>query len=267
MKRSFGLAVLICSLFLFAGRSFAEFYGDPAIGLVDFKEDQYGASYYVPEDYDPKADWPLLVVIYSDEAEKGKFFVEKWLAEAKKRKTIALFISYLSPREMPFGSDERTLKILHEIKRRYSITDDKIMLSAFGEAAHYAYYLAFKYPSEFRAAGLIGGGAVGRYEPFLNFGHSRAKNVSFLILYGKHDSTIDPAGFVAKHKELTEHGHDIEMEEFEGLDHKTYPEQIAKAMDWFGSLPTERNQESPESQTNSGPVNFVSDVVHGVLKR
>ncbi len=236
MKRLLGLVFIICGLCIFANRSFAEFYGDPVLGLVDFKEDRYGASFYVPENYDAKQDWPLAVVLYSDEAEKGKLFVDKWLAEAKKRKVIALFISYLNPQEMPFGSDERTLGIVEEIKRRYSIASDKILLSAFGEAAHYAYYLAFRYPDEFRMVGLIGGGAEGRYEPFLNYGHSKVKNVSFLILYGMKDPLIDGTNFTEKHKQLALRGQNIEIEAFENLDRKAYPEQIGKVMDWFTTL-------------------------------
>lgn len=246
---------------------FAEFYGDPALGLVDFTEDRYGASYYVPEGYDAKTDWPLAVVIYSDEAEKGNLFVKKWLAEAKKRKTIALFISYLNPREMPFGSDERTLKIVREIKRRYAVDSDKVLLTAFGDAAHYAYYLAFKYPEEFRAVGLIGGGAMGQYEPFFNFGHNKIKDVSFLIVYGGQDTAFDKAGFIETHKQMAAKGHPIEMEEFENLGHLAHPEQIAKIMDWFGSLSAAKSQDGAALQAGFGSINFISDLIRGVFKR
>lgn len=268
MKRLLGLAFLVCGLCLFARLSHAEFYGDPALGLVDFQNDRYGASFYVPENYDAKLDWPLVVVLYSDEAEKGKFFVDKWLAEAKKRKVIALFISYLNPQEMPFGSDERTLGLIHEIKRRYSIVNDNILLTAFGEAAHYAYYLAFRYPSEFHAVGLIGGGAEGRYEPFLNSGHSRVKNVLFLILYGKQDVTINQVSFVETHRKLKALGHNIEMEEFENLDHKAYPEEISKIMDWYGGLSAAAASQEPRSGARAGygTMNVISNFIRGVFK-
>ncbi len=242
MKLRFGISVLLSFAIMisfcaaFSRPTAATFYGEPGVGWQTLALDRYGVSYYVPTDYSPDVDWPLVVVIYSDEVEKGKRFVEKWLQEIKKRKVIGLFVSYLSPRELPYKSDRRILTIIRELKQRYSIDSDKVLLTAFGEAAHYAFYVGFEYPREFRAVGLIAGGAQGRYGQFLRRGNSRAKTVSFLVLFGKKDQNINRDVFVSAHEELTAKGYQVDLEEFEGLGRQSDPQLLEKILDWFAEL-------------------------------
>ncbi len=256
---------------------FAEFYGNPKTGLQQIKSDRYGATCYVPENYTADKDWPLVVVMYSDEAEKGVKFNEKWLAELKKRNLIVLFVSYLAPREMPFASDERLLKLIRQTADMYRIDHKRVLLTAFGEAAHYAFYLGFYYPEYFSAVALVGGGAEGRYESFFSYGNSDAKSLPFLILYGDHDQTIQKQSFIPVHEKLHARGYLVELQELEGLGHKLEPQFETKIMDWFGGLPVKEKTLKPEDEIEESSAakgiasgldvpKFVSNLVRGIFK-
>ena len=255
-------AVLICG---WTPGALATFYGESETGLQPFASDRYGASYYVPETYDENQDWPLVVVLYSDEGEKGTVYVDKWLSEIKKHNVIALFVSYLNPREMPFSSDKRTTDLLHELKTMYHIDQSRVLLTAFGEAGHYAFYLASHYPEEFSAVATVAGGAEGRYASFLSTPKRDKNSVRYLVLYGTKDERIDQRRFVDAHRELVSRGFQVELEEYENLGHESRPELHARVMEWFESLQAPP-KEMGAHEASTGTFDAVPKVVRPVVK-
>ena len=275
LRKTFLISIAGWAIFGMAVCANAEFYGDVKTGFQEIKGDHYGASYYVPPAYSTEKDWPLVVILYSDETEKGARFNEKWLSELKKREVIALFVSYLAPREMPFASDERLLKHIRELAKMYRIDAGRILLTAFGEAAHYAFYAGFYYPNYFSAVALAGGGAEGRYEPFFEHGNTDAKKLPFLVLYGDQDKTIRKESFIPVHERLHRRGYQISLEELERFGHEFRPELAAKMMDWFGALPRTMREEERQSAATAGeetslrPFNlpkYVGSLLRGVFK-
>lgn len=250
-----------------------DFYGDPKTGYVEI-EDRYGASFYIPTDYTPEKDWPFVIVLFSDESEKGVQFRDAWLAELKKENVIGLFISYLEMREAPFASDERVLKRIREISRIYKIDSSKVLLTAFGEAAHYAFYLGFSYPEYFSAVGVAGGGAEGRFQTFFRYGHQDAKKIHFYVAYGSNDTTINKESFAASHSKLHMRGYQIEIEEFQGLTHKMHPEFRTKILDWFKQLPVEQAAVAEENADAEGSAaaqiskapTYITGLIRGIFK-
>ena len=256
-SRFFWVIFLICTVtfFNFSPRGYSTFFGEPLTGYHSIKSDRYGASYFVPADYTPARDWPLVVVMYSDESQKGSEFVEKWLKRITERGVIALFISYLRPQEAPHGSDRRLLRHLNKIKSMYSIDDRHVLLTAYGEAAHYAFYLGHRYPDMFSAVGMEAGGAVGRYNSFLEQDQKNAKNVSFLILIGNQDETINQKPFLTDHQKLVAKGYNVTIESLEGFGHKPQGEFHDRILEWFGGLapkPVDQISESRSEELSHG---------------
>ena len=244
----------------------SEFFGDPKVGLQNVQSDRYGVYYYVPGDYNADKDWPLVIVIYSDETEKGKVIIERWVEELKKHKAIGLFVSYLEPRESPFGSDTRLLKHIRQIQNIYRIDSHRVLLTAFGDAAHYAFYVGFRYPTYFSAVAMIAGGVEGRLNPFLKFGDERGKRLPFLVIYGNQDRTIAKDAFIAAHKRFQARGYHFEIEEFQDLSHKLHPEFCAKALTWFDGLPGVKTPEQPLTEASLGIPNYFSSLVRGLFR-
>ncbi|MBI4388459.1 MAG: hypothetical protein HY582_05400 [Candidatus Omnitrophica bacterium] len=262
---------LVCFLFLPFQAARATFYGEHEVGLQPMASDRYGASYYVPPDFTPDRDWPLVIVLYSDEGQKGAEFIKEWLPEIEKKHAIALFVSYLAPRNVPFSSDERILRLKTELMQQYPINRNQVLLTAYGEAAHYAFYLGAYYPKHFSSVALVAGGALGQFESLFAYGHEGVEQVAFLVLYGSHDQTIEKSAFIKRHEELVKRGYYIQMEEFEGVDHRFLPEFRTKILDWFQGLKTtERETVEQEAQNISsisfGIPKFVFDMVRGVVK-
>ncbi len=262
---------LVCFLFFPFRAACATFYGDHEVGLQPMASDRYGASHYVPPDFTPNRDWPLVIVLYSDEGQKGAEFIKGWLPEIEKRHAIALFVSYLAPRNAPFSSDERILRLKTELMQKYPINRNQVLLTAYGEAAHYAFYLGAHYPKHFSSVALAAGGAVGQFESLFAYDRSGVEQVSFLILYGSHDQTIKKGAFIKSHEELVKRGYRIEMEEFEGVDHQFLPEFRIKILDWFQKLKVvERETAEQQSQNISsisfGIPKFVFGMVRGIVK-
>ena len=259
-------------VFSLVDRGHADFYGEHEIGLQPFASDRYGASYYVPADFTPEQDWPLVIVLYSDEAGKGAQFVKAWLSEIGKRHVIVLFVSYLAPRNVPFSSDERILRLKKELMEKYPINPNRIWLTAYGAAAHYAFYLGACYPEHFSAVALAAGGAQGRFEPFFVYHRKNIEKIAFLILYGSNDPSIQKNVFVNKHHALVKRGFQIEMEEYDQVGHQFLPEFRTKIMDWFQNFPLatrERIEEVEAEKISSisfGIPKFVFSVVRGIMK-
>ena len=260
---AFGSAVILLTKSLSAS---SEFYGDPKVGLQAVQSDRYGAFYYVPAGYTADKDWPLVVVIYSDEVEKGKVVIQKWVEEFKKHNVIGLFVSYLEPRESPFGSDARLLKHIRQIQNLYRVDPHRILLTAFGEAAHYTFYVGFRYPSYFSAVAMIAGGVEGRLNPFLKLGNEQGKSLPFLVVYGNQDEVIWKDSFIAAHKRFESRGYHFEMEEFQGLNHKLHPEFCEKVLNWFAGLPNVTPLEQPVAETPFGVPNYFSSLFRGIFK-
>ena len=244
----------------------SEFYGDPKLGLQVIESDRYGASYYVQSNYTSEKDWPLIVVLYSDEAQKGKIAIETWLSEIKKQNAIVLFVSYLEPRESPFASDARLLRLIRYVENIYRIDDHRVLITGFGEAAHYAFYAAFRYPTYFSAVALVAGSMEGRLSPFLKYGDEAGKLLRYVVVYGDQDKIVREDGLTAAKKGFEVRGYQVDLQELHGLDHKLYPEFCSKAMGWFNGLqpitPVAGKTEAPSFAVSE----FFSSLVRGIFK-
>ncbi len=249
----------------------ATFFGEAKTGFQEITTDRYGASFFVPPSFNAQQDWPLVIVLYSDEVHKGADFVKNWVEDFKTRNTIALFVSYLEPRESPYDSDKRLFRLMDEFQKMYPVDQKRILLTAFGGAAHYAFYLGFRYPERFSAVALIGGGTEGRFERFFSYDNSQSKKLPFLVLYGTKDTAIEKEKFVAHHLEWSARGYQIDVQEMKGLDRTLRPEFKTKIMDWFVSLPAA--VETGVKQTEKNPASlpfgiprFVSNLLRGIAK-
>ncbi|PIQ85625.1 MAG: hypothetical protein COV74_07965 [Candidatus Omnitrophica bacterium CG11_big_fil_rev_8_21_14_0_20_45_26] len=258
--------IIVSSLVIEPGQSQATFFGDVKTGFYDLKSDRYGVSYFIPKSYTADHEWPLVVVLYTDEGEKGSQSVEKWTAELTKRNEPGLFIAHLRPQDVPFSSDKRILKRIEEFKSIHRIDPKKVLLTGFGEAAHYAFYFALRYPETVSAAALMGGGADGPFAEFYKDAQNGAKKLPILVLYGDQDKTITKDSFIPLHEQLYQEGYRLELEEYEGLQHLIYPEFRKRALDWFSQLTVTQAADQMAERPSMGALHTFVSIVRGVLQ-
>ena len=257
----------ISSSFLVLSPSTAssDFYGSSKVGLQIVGSDRYGASYYVSKNYTSEKDWPLVVILYSDEAQKGDVAVETWLNEVKKHDVLALFVSYFEPKGSPFGSDTRLLKLIRYLNDLYKINQKKVLLVGFGDAAHYAFYAADRYSEYFSSVALIGGNIKGRFDSLIHNGNEDGKSISYLVTYGSQDQTVDPKLLNVSRQNLEKQGYHVTVEAFQGLEHKLHPEFCTKVLSWFDGVSASASSKPSENKSFSTS-GYLSSLVRGVFK-
>ncbi len=243
--------------------AYSEFSSQPKLGFQTIESDRYGAFYYVPPDYTPEKEWPLVVVLVSDEGAKGKVAIETWLSEIKKQNVIALFITYLEPRDVPFVLDVRMLKRVREFESLFQVDRRRVLLTGFGSAAHYAFYLVVRYSDYFSAAALVAGTPEGFLNPYLMAGDENGKSKHYLIVAGDQDKTLNRERLSVVRYEFETNGYRLEMKELKGLGHQVQPEYSKEALNWFLGLPA---PEVVPSNASWSPINYLPSFVRGIFK-
>ena len=149
-----------------SGRA-AQFIGNVPTGFFQLDDARYPVYLYVPENYKPDREYPLLISIPGD-AESAEQNVREW-AKLAKKKSIILMAPGLKPREndVPYQADNWILGVKNEVAGRYRIAKDKTYLVGKEGGAHYAAYLGAKYPEEFSAVALLDGSWVGPFEELI----------------------------------------------------------------------------------------------------
>lgn len=204
------LIVSICSFWgFFAPNSHAEVYGEKTTGLLEL-ERKYPYYLFVPLEYTPQKAWPL-VILLGERGDDPKKTIEPWVDWAKQKKVLVTAVPTLVPeKDIPEAADRWLIEVKREILERYHIDPANILLLGQGFGAHYAAYLAVRYPQEFAAAALTKNAWPGPFEKLIRPTSDHSRQTDFFV-------AVDPKqeGYDAIEKkalELERKGYQIKME-------------------------------------------------------
>ena len=175
------------------GLCLATFYGTPKTGLQNFGRDPYAYSVFVPQNYTPEHNWPLVIALQAA-GKAGNETVQSWAREAGERGYILLCPAApaLISRSQT-GDDTRILKLKAEVQSQYEIDPERVLLTGAGDAGHYALYLGLQHSREFSAIACVGNAAAGPLAKLFKFSLTTARRMPLLFLIGPQKGADDPA--------------------------------------------------------------------------
>ena len=118
-----------------------------------------GFSFYVPESYDPRESYPLVIALHGGSGH-GRDFLWSWLKEARSRRFILL-----SPTSMdrtwslmdPAKDGERLYSLLEFMGERYSFDLGRVLLTGMSDGATFALIFALQANTPFTAFAPVAG--------------------------------------------------------------------------------------------------------------
>lgn len=153
-------------------------------GLFQITDYKYPVLFYAPSEYRPDRTYPLVIVAPSEgaKAQEGIAYL-KGLAD--RRSVFILSTEGVAPQSgsTPYALDDWLIQIKKDIMKRFPINSKKIYLLGRDTGAHYAAYLAVKYPQEFTGAALIGAAWAGVYEKLILPSSNPEKQMPFFIVF------------------------------------------------------------------------------------
>ena len=222
------------------GASPASAGGNPATGLIAWEacEEHEACTLYVPDDYAPERDWPLIVALHGASG-SGREYVWTWQRLAAEHgylvlapKSTGITWSVLQPHidiASVTGAIERVLAA-------YRVDRKRVLLTGLSDGATFSYLLAFLAPEYFAGVAPIAGELSQIAEPLLR--RREGRQVPLLVVHGAHDH-IFPIETVRSTCGLLRHlGYDIRFDELPDWGH-AYPYRIhrERVLPWFEALP------------------------------
>lgn len=207
------------------------FFGNLPTGLLELQNYRYPVYLYVPENYKPDRNYPLLVSV-PDEGEAPEEQLQYWANTAKRKSMFVLCATNLWPEDVPYSMDEWLLGIMSDVAQRYRIDKAKTFLVGKKGGAHYAAYLATNHPGEFSSAVLLDGTWSGKFEKLLQLRSRTARQVPFLVVA----SSQDAARLTQIEKEATEYekkGYLIALMKVESWDQSQSDLFKRKVLEWL----------------------------------
>lgn len=213
--------------------------GNPGTGLIalDAREDHGPGTLYVPDDYTPDRDWPLIVALHGASG-SGREYVWTWQRLAAEKgylvlapKSTDITWSVLQPHidvASVTGAIERVLA-------DYRVDRNRVLLTGLSDGATFSYLLAFLAPEYFAGVAPIAGELSQVAEPLLR--RREGREVPLLVVHGAHDH-IFPIETVRSTCGLLKHlGYDIRFDELPDWGH-AYPYRIhrERVLPWFEAL-------------------------------
>jgi len=141
--------------------------GNMAEPVQKFKDPETNQPYllYRPSGYDPKKNWPLMVVCSSSFPDSPNKRIQDWAALAESRGFLVLAptmrattgtFAPKTAKQLPQQrEDERhLLAAIQHVRAGHSVSDDRVFLQGYGSGATSALYTGLKHPDLFRAIDL-----------------------------------------------------------------------------------------------------------------
>jgi phospholipase/carboxylesterase len=205
----------------------------PHVGLfhIGTEDDHYarGAlSVYVPESYDDRVAWPLVIALHGGFGH-GRDFIWTWLREARSRRFILL-----SPTSMettwsllnPELDGKALISKLDEVGKRWNIDMDRILLTGISDGATFALMCSLQQNLPFTAFAPVSG-----VLPPLDISAAKGKRIYWV--HGALDWMFPVQNARSAAKILKTTGADVTLRVIDDLSH-TYPrEQNDGILKWF----------------------------------
>ena len=212
---------------------------DAAVGVIHRRRPAPRADYslYVPENYTPKREWPLILCLHGAYG-RGDHFIWSWLRPAKSRgymllapKSLDVTWSILQPQR-----DIRSVaETLEEVCGEYSVDRGRVYLAGLSDGGTFTYLLGLGRPDLFAGIAPVAADFTGMLDDILR--RRQGQELPICIVHGLHDhifpvdairkghSLLTRLGYNARYEELPDWGHShcsginerLVMPWFEGL--------------------------------------------------
>ncbi len=236
-NRGFIGILLLAGFVLFQGQTF---YGKRQTGYYKTKEDGAPFGYFIPQKFDQKKIYPL-VVIFGRKATD----VMKWKGVADKKDVIVISIQPKYGGVWNWNWDmDRALKKLQEVKRWYPIDAGKVWATGYEEGGDFALLITINHPEVMSKAAVVEakgatmkipqGDSGDKADPF-NFS-SKAELHRPLQLLSFTKSTVITQEDLEKTREvLSKFGYPVTYGTLEGESYSPTEKMSQQMYDWFVS--------------------------------
>lgn len=194
-------------------------------------------SLYVPENYTPQQNWPLIVCLHGGYGQ-GNEYIWTWLRPAKSNGYILLSPKSIGPTwsvlQPPL--DVRSIQaMLTEVGEIYNVDRTRVYLSGLSDGGTFSYIFGLASAALFAGIAPIAGDFHPMLDPLLR--QKKGIDKPFLIVHGVHD-TIFPVETARQARQLFERiGYNVTYRELPDWGH-AYPYKINEqiVLPWFTGL-------------------------------
>jgi len=204
-------------------------------GLVEVSGYKYPVFLFAPKDYKTDRTYPLVIIAPAEDAKAEQQIA--YLTGLAQRKSIFLLAPYsLWPKQgdTPYRLDEWMLSVKNDAIERFPISKKRVYLVGKNLGAHYAAYLAVKYPQEFTAAALIGQAWDGPFHQLIDPRSDAAGQVPFFVaMKADSEARVKNQSWLDK---LQQKGYPIHLVEYKSDEEANGLEFKKSAFDWMESM-------------------------------
>ena len=209
------------------------------VGLMHTKRTDAHAAYslYVPENYRPDKEWPLIVCLHGGYG-RGEDYIWAWLRPAKSKgylllspKSVDVTWSVLQP---PLDVESIT-KMFEEVCSTYAVDRSRVYLSGLSDGGTFTYMLGLSCPDMFTGIAPIAGDFHAMMDPMLR--RKQGKDLPIYIVHGVHDFIFPVATIRQGHELLSHIGYNATYKELPDWGH-AYTSSINEelVLPWFEGL-------------------------------
>ena len=151
-------------------------------GLVEVSGYKYPVFLFAPKDYKTDRTYAMIMIAPAEDAKAEKQI--EYLTGLAQRRSIFILAPYvLWPKEgdTPYTLDAWLLTVKRDVVERFPISKKRVYLVGKDLGAHYAAYMAIKYPKEFAAVALLGEAWDGPFSQLIQPRADAADQVPFYI--------------------------------------------------------------------------------------
>jgi len=191
-------------------------------------------SLYVPEHYDSRRRWPLIIALHGAGGANNEYLLT-WLRPAKSKGYIVLAPKSLGLTwaiEKPEADVVSVTSTLMALRERYAIDPDRILVTGLSDGGTFSYALSASRPNLFGAVAPV----AGILPPWLDM--QKAVTLPFLIIHGSQDFIFPVAVARLAHATLVENGlREVTFTELPEWGHAyTYSINETYVLPWFERL-------------------------------
>ena len=211
---------------------------DAPVGVIhNRRRDDADYSLYVPENYTPQQNWPLIICLHGAHG-RGDDYIWSWLRAAKSNGYMLL-----SPKSVdvtwsvlrPMLDVSSITAMFREVCATYAVDKSRVYLSGLSDGGTFTYLFGLE------SAGMLTGIApiAGDFHPMMDgmLRLKQGKDLPIYIVHGAHDTSFKVESIRSGHELLTNLGYNATYKELPDWGH-AYTTSINEqlVLPWFESL-------------------------------
>ena len=227
-------------------------------GLVEISGYKYPVFLFAPKDYKTDRTYAMIMIAPAESAKAEKQI--EYLTGLAQRKSLFILAPYvLWPKQgdTPYRLDEWLLTVKRDVMERFPISKKRVYLVGKDLGAHYAAYMAIKYPKEFSAVALLGQAWDGPFAQLVDPHSDAADQVPFYVAL-KAGGEVRARNQVWFDK-LQQKGYPLHLVDYKGDEELDDLEFKKSVFDWL-----EATGQSWEASVGQGPKTWKGKFKKGV---